>query len=461
MKIIAVIPIAALLFFVISCGEAFLDVKSQQRQRVPHSVEDFLGLMDNRDMMNRFSAHALGIIGADEFFISDEQYNVFPFGPAHNYQKNAYLWDDVIYEGGEPQAVDWTRAYTRILWANMTLHGVQEIDARDESELWKVAKGNALFHRALNYYTLAQLYAPAYSASAQLDAGLPLRMGIDLTVSVPRASLEETYDLIITDLNNSIPILPELSVVPYRPSKWAAYALLARVYLQMNEYELANHFANQCLAIKRELLDFNNLNFELPYTFPLNSENNPEVILNTILGDDIVATRLYYNPDTILLESYQEGDLRKSAYFQYNANGQVEFKGSYDGSRFYFTGLAVDEVYLIKAETDARLDHLDEALLTLNELRKHRFDKNIYIPYQSVEREEILDWVLAERRIELVMRGTRWEDLRRLNKEDRFAKKLSRFINGQYYELMPNSSKYTWPIPLEAITIGGYEQNDR
>jgi len=70
--------------------------------------------------------------------------------------------------------------------------------------------------------------------------------------------------------------------------------------------------------------------------------------------------------------------------------------------------------------------------------------------------------ILAERRKELVMRGTRWSDLRRLNKEARFQKTIQRTsADGQVYVLQPNSNLYTWQIPQRDIILSSIEQNPR
>ena len=72
-----------------------------------------------------------------------------------------------------------------------------------------------------------------------------------------------------------------------------------------------------------------------------------------------------------------------------------------------------------------------------------------------------MNWILAERRKELVMRGTRWADLRRLNKEPKYATTLVRDLDAEQYELKPGSPKWVWPLPIEAIDNGGYDQNPR
>ena len=108
-----------------------------------------------------------------------------------------------------------------------------------------------------------------------------------------------------------------------------------------------------------------------------------------------------------------------------------------------------------------RLGRIEEALWDLNHLRRYRFAEGYFEPLYSDNIAQVLDWVLKERRIELVMRGIRWEDLRRLNREDRFAKGLKRVIGEEVFELPVGDTRWVWPLPTDAIQFGGYPQTDR
>ncbi len=58
------------------------------------------------------------------------------------------------------------------------------------------------------------------------------------------------------------------------------------------------------------------------------------------------------------------------------------------------------------------------------------------------------------------MRGLRWTDLRRLNREPRYAISLERTVLGQPYNLPPNHQHYTFPIPDDIISLSGMPQNE-
>lgn len=441
-----------------SCGREFLEIKRDKSDAVPTTIEDFQAILDDGSRtMNTISSHELGTIGADEFYVTDQYWN--SFDPS---QRNAYIWaKDRVYD--REQVPDWNNAYRRILFANTALEGVQKIEPTpEEQKAWNNVKGGALFFRAFSFYQLAQLFCKSYDPqSASQNMGIPLRLEPDITLKMPRATLEATYRQVINDLKEAADLLPVDPLINMRPSRPAAYALLARCFLNMENYGEALHYADACLQLKNELIDFNEVDLERDTyaTFDFMVETNPEVLFMCYMAKPSILSYGRFNADTVLLNTYRETDLRRSAYFR-EYNGTIVFKGAYSGTAF-FTGLATDEVLLIRAECYARLGDIQLALADLNRLRRHRFENEQFLPVTATSKEEALTLILNERRKELVLRGTRWEDLRRLNKDERFAKTLIRVIGGQQHELPPNDLRYVWPIPDDAIELGGLTQNPR
>ncbi|MGH7551084.1 MAG: RagB/SusD family nutrient uptake outer membrane protein, partial [Gemmatimonadota bacterium] len=82
-----------------------------------------------------------------------------------------------------------------------------------------------------------------------------------------------------------------------------------------------------------------------------------------------------------------------------------------------------DEIKLIKAEAQARSGDLEGARLLINEVRtdatESATDPAANLPALSAGQLSTLEAILAqiayERRYELFMQGTRWEDMRRLD----------------------------------------------
>ena len=90
-----------------------------------------------------------------------------------------------------------------------------------------------------------------------------------------------------------------------------------------------------------------------------------------------------------------------------------------------------------------------------------RYVTGKYTNISTTDEMEALRIVLQERRKELLMRGIRWSDLRRLNLNEATSKKLIRILNNQQYELNPNSPNYVLPIQDNVIQLSGIEQNPR
>jgi SusD family. len=162
-----------------------------------------------------------------------------------------------------------------------------------------------------------------------------------------------------------------------------------------------------------------------------------------------------------LYDLYNNNDLRKVACFsKNNTTGIIRFKGSYSGnSGNHFTGLAAGEIYLIRAECYARRDKKDEALKDLNDMLRPKYKTGTFVNFSAATSEDALKLILTERRKELLLRGLRWSDLRRLNRDNRFKVTLTRVVGNKTYSLEPNSYKYTFPIPDDIIAISGIQQN--
>ncbi len=117
----------------------------------------------------------------------------------------------------------WSRCYTLINHANQALASMDKVtDWTDESRDRHF--GEAHFLRAVAYYELAQMFG-----------GVPLRTTTDNT-NVARASVEEVYELIASDLKSAIELMPNAiylhgSDMAGHATKYAAEAMMARVFL--------------------------------------------------------------------------------------------------------------------------------------------------------------------------------------------------------------------------------------
>jgi tetratricopeptide (TPR) repeat protein len=351
---------------------------------------------------------------------------------------------------------DWSYAYTAIFYANVVLDGTSKYGKPNPE--WQNIRGQASFFRGYAYYQLAQQFCKPYEEQRSAsDLGIVLRDSPDPNAKSSRASVAKTYQQIISDLTTAIRLLPVSVLTKTRPGKAAAYAALARTYLSMRQYEKAGLYADSSLQLNAVLMDYNKI---IPGSGPSFKRFNDEVLLHTIVVSTPLLLPVKYLVDTMLYTSYEANDLRRTLFFKaLPGTAYVNFNGSYDGTTNLFNGPATDEMYLVRAEALARSGQIVLALADLNLLRKNRFKASSFVPLSSGDATEVLGWILTERRKELILRGGRWADLRRLNKEPAYAKILVKQINGQQYVLPPGDSRYVWPIPQEVIAGTGMPQN--
>lgn len=447
--------IATLLLFN-ACQKDFLDKKPDRSKLVPKTVADFQALLDYQLF---YSGPALHEIMGDDFVTSDQGLQSLS-----EIEISAYSWSPNIFLG-LASVPDWNICYTQIFTANVILEGLQRITTleRDGAD-YNSTKGNALFQRAFAYYSLAQLFAAPYNPTTAASLpGIPLRPVSDINAQYPRGTIQQTYDQIIKDLEAAFVLLPAQVNYKHRPSKPASLAMLARVYLIMGNYTKAMDFADQTLKLKHDLLDYSQIkgsatNRIMPAALP---NGNAEVIFYKgarLYAFPVSASLVGIVPE--LYQAYHKDDLRKTLFFRDRGNGIFTFRGGYGGSinTELFTGLAVDEIYLIRAECAARKGEINLALNDLNHLLQTRWNSDKFVPYTSNDRDEVLRIILKERRKELLCRGLRWTDLRRLNLNADFATDLTRIINGKTYKLLPNGDRYTFPLPDYELN-GDVKQN--
>lgn len=434
----------------VSC-EKYLELKPDASLAVPRTLEDCRLILDNYALNINYPSD--GEAAADDYYVTDAVYhNMSILDPKTNYS-----WDPKA-----EHSLNWSAPYSIVYSANLVLKLLEALP--DNGVEYKRIKGTALFHRAFAFYHLAQLFTKPYDVqTAGTDLGLVLRTDPDVSVRYQRASLKETYDKIVQELRAAADLLPVASTIQTRPNKAAAYAALARVHLTLSNFPEAEKMATEALMIKSELMDFNTLSMITRY--------NQEVIFQAMTVA-ITPSQSFLSPSYAriaedLYASYDSKDTRKTLFFRANPapnTGTFSFRGSYDGSSnpSLFTGLATDELYLIRAECHARAGNLSAALADLNLLMRHRYEAP-FTPFSTTDAGIALDKILSERRKELVFRNLRWTDIRRLNKEPGYAVTLSRPKNTfSYTPLVPGDLRFAMLIPtLQETSLSNIQQNPR
>jgi hypothetical protein len=439
-----------------SCKK-FLDAKPNMNQAVPQTISELQALLDNSEVMNIQASASMGTASSDEYFLLDNNYN-----SVSTKSQNIYKWEVEKYYYSN----SWSKTYTPIFISNYCLENLELIRINSQNIVdWENVKGSSLFFRSYYFLSLLWDFAKAYdNTTAKNDPGIVLRLGADFNVPSKRASVEECYNKIIEDVKISVELLPDLPVHPMRPSKAAAYGLLARTYLSMRVYDSAHKYSNLSLKLNSNLMDYNGdegINGTIESVVPFNKFNKETIFYSELYTGDLIAILIGGKVDSVLITMYQDGDLRKKAFFR-KENEYFIFKGMYTGNSFdFFSGLSTGEMYLIRSEASARMNNLENAKNDLEKLIKARWDKNY--PNQEIvfeNSENALKKILEERKKELVLRGLRWIDMKRLNKEQ-YNIAFKRKINGLEYNLLPNSEYCALPIPQDIIETSGIQQNKR
>lgn len=443
--IIKNIILLSLTFFLsvcLSCHK-YLDIKPDKSTSTIESLAD-LQLLMNYNVYAE--GGALAVASTDEYYITNDF-----FSTRSKDDRNAYLWD-----ANTDYILDWRSAYFLIGIYNTVLKELERVKNEGAGTKDNI-KGQALMQRAFWFYQLAQIYAPPFSEENMNAPSIALRLTPDVEAPSVRATVRQTYKQIIDDLNLALEILPEKSSATNQPNKVSTLGMLSRVYLSMRDYINAEKCATEYLKYLSTLIDYNTLSITANPSISMNNIETPYYvrISGALTGRNSII-------DPLLYKSYGDDDLRKKIFFVNNGNDTYRYKANYNGSSGHipFCGITTSEMYLVRAECRARAGRATDALSDLNILLKHRWDKTKFTPYSGLNATEALELILIERKKELVWRGTRWTDLRRLNIEGR-AINLKRIVNGKTYELPANDKRWTWLIPNEVITANNWVQNQR
>ncbi|MFB2121229.1 RagB/SusD family nutrient uptake outer membrane protein [Parapedobacter sp. 2B3] len=447
-NIVIAVLTAGLLFF--SACENFLAKKPKSDLVTPESIDDCQLLLDDYSTMNT-GYPSDGQASSDDYYLSEASWQSLSENA-----RSTYTWNPL----GDHDLPQWYYPYRVVYNANLALQTLAKIKPLP-SEVYRYnhARGGALFFRSYAFYLTAEIFSLPYQPSGDNSApAIPLRLTPNVNEASVRATVQQTYDRIVGDLLEAAELLPEKTTVASRPGKPAAYAALARVFLSMGRFEKALEMADKSLSVYSELLDYRNVDANAAIPF---NRFNEEVLFQatSTMGVQFGSNRALIGED--LLSRYEAGDLRSTLFFNRNSDGTYVFRGNYDGGsgQPFFIGITTPEVYLIRAECHARLGHVAAATEDLETLLNKRYATDVQLGL--TDREEVLKRVLEERRKELVFRGTRWSDLRRLNREEAHKLTLRRTVGNQEYMLSPDDARYALRIPLEVIEHSSLAQNKR
>jgi len=320
----------------------------------------------------------------------------------------------------------WQGAYRTIYQANLFLQGFTPKASIVTQAKADQYVGEAKFIRSLCYFYLVNLWAQPYSFTADAShPGVPIVLTaaadpFATSNNLPRASVKAVYDQMESDLLDAEAKLPLTGVDGFstvaRASKGAARGLLTRLYLYKGDWTKANQYADAVIGEAKYSLNVNNpiLAFRPTYTtgesifsVAMSGADNPNT--NNSLGQ-------HYNP-------HARGDIAISVdfiklmdttvdlrYRAKNGDSLVErFSGAFWTRKY--AGLTTDfvpvlryaEILLSKAEALAKLaTGVDATAVGLvNQIRT----RSNAAPIAPATRQDLIDAIAKERRIELAFEG--------------------------------------------------------
>lgn len=232
MKKLKIYIVTAGLFIFSSCGDSFLDSEPYTEfldvnyYRTPN--EAYMGLVGVYDGMQRMYTSWNSIIVLSEI-LSDNAYggtgNADGYGAQllDEFDKDRSPSDNSIMEG------NWTGYYHAIYRCNVLLSKLDGVNWGDEDMSTQYA-AEARFIRAMAYFDLVRFF------------GRVVLLTEPSSENLPQSEPDEVYAVIAEDLRFAIENLPD---VPFseqpaaehgRVTKWAAEALMARVFLYYTGY---------------------------------------------------------------------------------------------------------------------------------------------------------------------------------------------------------------------------------
>ena len=418
---------------------------------LPETIEDYRLWMNSLD--RRAVMFQVDRFMSDDIIVPKGTYASIGFG-AQQYQ-DAVTWEK---DFGDEQDVDneWVTLYKQVYESLMIEEDILEKLSGSEKEVQKII-AELKVHSALAYFALVNLYSVQYDPNtADSDLGVPVHSSASMEVSTPRASVKQVYEEIIRLLDEAIESNAMEESVPefnFQASQVAAYAVKARVYLQMMEYEKALEAANMALQIYPDLADWNQWPTQGDYPIFF---DNPEIILfkNNKTRFDLKDV---YLPNEVL-NLFDENDLRPDLRFRSNSNGTYINESFGYGSDKQYIGPSVPEMYLIRAECNARLEDgdLEQAINDLNTLRVNRYETGTYVPLKTEDFTDdatTLAFVKDERRRELLDRGTRLFDLKRYNLKDTDKVTITRVVEDENITKVLEANTIYWTVPIGRKTI--------
>src|SRR5690606_21806803 len=164
----------------------------------------------------------------------------------------------------------WNQAYSAISRANRVIMQIEDGALPLPEEVGQAAIAELRAARALAYYLLLDNHGNVPIVTDYRDASLP-----------EQRTRQEVYEFVIAELTDVLPLLSgEVSTMYGRMNRWAAKALLARIYLNAGVYTGTPQW-EKVIQETDDIINSNAYSLDLNYSdvFTYTNENSGEISL--------------------------------------------------------------------------------------------------------------------------------------------------------------------------------------
>lgn len=464
----------SLIVILTSCNK-FLDITPKGRV-IPQTTQDFRYLL-NRGYHEFPNYKSTLFLRTDNVMLNESE-------KEDNQILNMYSWDEepTAFDNS-PYAPPYQMFYQTIFYTNEVINSGGKKMPESEQKNQILAEAHAL--RAYAYFGLINMYAQHYNkATAHTDKGVPLVLNIDLEQPFPKATIEQIYNQILTDLSQAEKLMVIEKQQPshnYAFSKVALYAFFSRIYLYMKEWDKSLDYTDKALALQSNLQDLSTLGNDIysgatVFYYQRYSEEMIMALDRPVMGEE---NTIFVTDD--FLDCFDPTQDRKTTHFQspfskitdlrmivsvdpdytfnysnvcpnprdfacFRANYKYRIKKQNLSRNSFRTA----ELYLTKAEILTRLGKEDQAKVTFLTLLQKRHKATAITALQTqieaLSGDDLLQRILNDRNIELFAEGSRWFDLRRND-----PKSIIHKYKDKTYTLNTNDKRYTIAFPGSVI----------
>lgn len=411
--------LSCLSIFSFSCRK-FLEIPPPKNQLVNSEV-----FTDSADATNTVIGIYTNMMQAVSLNISSGGLTLYPglssdelYPTNNNIDENDFYNNEISVSNSLNSSSLWSNGFSILYNANACLEGLAQSNISDVVKNQLI--GEAKFSRAFLLFNLSNLYGP-----------IPLVTSTDYHKNqiLPRSPLDSVYAQIINDLEDARNLLSANypTVGRFRPNRFTASALLAKVYLYQKNWSEADKNAT-------EIIDAGiySLETDLNSVFLTGSNETIWELSSVFPGLETVEGYFFLPPSSgvipsyiitdSLLNAFEKGDERRQKWLNKNTvNGNdyyypFKYKLGYDGLSVPLEGYVVfrlSEQYLIRAEARAQEGNLSGAMSDLNLIQNRAGLQNVV----SSDQASLLSAIQHERQVELFCEwGNRWFDLKRTGK---------------------------------------------